>query len=1124
MPAEHSDLTAIEIWHAWDHNRHTVYLSEDKINWIECPWLNNTNGEKQQNFSIPALPTDGGGDVGGAGMPIRYIRDHLNGSDINQYSHWVEIQAYDSNGVNVALGKTVTGEFEQAGQPPSVVTDGDLNTNMFFEQVQDSAWTYVDLGGLYTIKEIKVWHYINRIYRETKTEVSTDNINWITVFDSAISGTYSETAEGHSILLSSEPQPNNFEAAAALNFNLSEATGQTFTQDYIETPIHWIGGQNVSVSQDGTLTKTSGGGSWNAGAHSSQQSDGTTNFIIEFVPNSTNTRVAFGLDEFIDPIEYDTKAIDFSWEINPNGLTEIHVNRDNYFNGTYAAGDIFQVALINGTIFFYQNGQVIYENIAPINFPIFADTAIYNEGEVVKARLYVKNEAQNFVQNAVLNISFTESVTKQYTANGYSFNQWTLTFLDYYFYSDTLYTAKGYSFGAASIDQIVLDEAAAQSYTAKGYSFIETDQENILLDFSANQDYTAKGYELTSGAEEDFLLDFAAAQQYTPQGYNFEQGTQANIYVSFMGGQSYTAEGYDVAAMAQENILLVFIAGQVYTPRGLSFEATSQDEFLLSETATQDFTAHFENNAQLNFSLSIQATQNINEVGYSNATAAAETLEINFAATQDFAAHFESTKAESFNLIMTAAQDYTAIGYTNEATTAETIILGLEGVQDFAAHFEAIQAEQIELTFSASQVFQANFIGQASRTIYFEDSATAAADFSKGLVFDQSTLENFSLSEAATQTFTAFEGYAFIQNASNDFSISETALSHYELGETGVYHQWATNSIYLQQTSEKTYTKNWVEFESSAGENFINEFYSEAFSDYQNINHFEANAAENLTFYISPLQFYGKDLRATAQENFELSINAISEQNITHLDFEASATEFFYIHSTDISLHQINYLTIHQNMFYDFVFWDYADQFYKQNFISFAAQTIENHFSLSIEAGEKYINANAMQAETTENFGLIVQAFSSYEHINTFRSIASETLDLTAFGTLLNVTEPREHFLNAHLDINLKVIKWIYFESDIYKPTYKIEITKPNTIWEPTQEDRPLVERNKIPQQGVDISDTIFSDQNIYKVDRRILNLTKVKGPTKITYEAESQKTNSLYTVHNDDQGGLLND
>ena len=74
------------------------------------------------------------------------------------------------------------------------------------------------------------------------------------------------------------------------------------------------------------------------------------------------------------------------------------------------------------------------------------------------------------------------------------------------------------------------------------------------------------------------------------------------------------------------------------------------------------------------------------------------------------------------------------------------------------------------------------------------------------------------------------------------------------------------------------------------------------------------------------------------------------------------------------------------------------------------------------------------------------------------------------------------------------------------------------------KEDRPLVERNKIPQQGVDISDTIFSDQNIYKVDRRILNLTKVKGPTKITYETESQKTNSLYTVNNDNQGGLLND
>ncbi len=56
----------------------------------------------------------------------------------------------------------------------------------------------VDLGAVYSIDKVKVWHYFvdGRTYHNTKTQVSDDGATWYTVFDSAASGEYVETAAG----------------------------------------------------------------------------------------------------------------------------------------------------------------------------------------------------------------------------------------------------------------------------------------------------------------------------------------------------------------------------------------------------------------------------------------------------------------------------------------------------------------------------------------------------------------------------------------------------------------------------------------------------------------------------------------------------------------------------------------------------------------------------------------------------------------------------------------------------------------------------------------------------------------------------------------------------------------
>jgi phage minor structural protein len=126
-------------------------------------------------------------------MKIRYIRDWLNGSTSNTGNHWVEIKAINGEGQNVALNKT------ESTYP--ILTDGSTDTNAYTSPTGSSGltWVEIDLGETYDdIDHIHVWHYYadGRTYHDNKVEVSEDGVNWITIFDAALSGEYPETSAG----------------------------------------------------------------------------------------------------------------------------------------------------------------------------------------------------------------------------------------------------------------------------------------------------------------------------------------------------------------------------------------------------------------------------------------------------------------------------------------------------------------------------------------------------------------------------------------------------------------------------------------------------------------------------------------------------------------------------------------------------------------------------------------------------------------------------------------------------------------------------------------------------------------------------------------------------------------
>jgi len=136
---------------------------------------------------------------------VRYIRDWISHSTGSNSHLWCEIEAYDKDGINVALGKTVTSEVgpPYAVRDPSYVTDGIRTTSNYFNAVVNTGFHYVevDLGAVYELDKLWWLHYPNYRFYRVLTEVSVDGTNWETVYDSDIVGTFTETSAGMEIKL-----------------------------------------------------------------------------------------------------------------------------------------------------------------------------------------------------------------------------------------------------------------------------------------------------------------------------------------------------------------------------------------------------------------------------------------------------------------------------------------------------------------------------------------------------------------------------------------------------------------------------------------------------------------------------------------------------------------------------------------------------------------------------------------------------------------------------------------------------------------------------------------------------------------------------------------------------------
>lgn len=135
-------------------------------------------------------------------VKVRYIRDWLFSNDKDKQNRFTECKVLTASGVNAAGGLVPKAFKSDLTEITSVdnlnyYTDGIVDASYIYRE--DLSMLQLDLGEVNEdIDTIQLYHYYadGRKCR-SKLEISSDGTNWISVYDSDIDGTYTETAEGY---------------------------------------------------------------------------------------------------------------------------------------------------------------------------------------------------------------------------------------------------------------------------------------------------------------------------------------------------------------------------------------------------------------------------------------------------------------------------------------------------------------------------------------------------------------------------------------------------------------------------------------------------------------------------------------------------------------------------------------------------------------------------------------------------------------------------------------------------------------------------------------------------------------------------------------------------------------
>jgi alpha-tubulin suppressor-like RCC1 family protein len=267
---------------------------------------------------------------------------------------------------------------------------------------------------------------------------------------------------------------------------------------------------NVSVS-GGTLTKTSSGSTWNAGASSANVIRDGYGFM-EFTATQTNSYRMAGLS--YGDTDQNFTDIDYAIHLRGDGTVAIYQGGTLISNvGNYAVNDVFRVEVRYGVIRYLKNGSLLYTSTGWPRYPLRVDASLRDQNATI-SDVHIGNLVWTGASGVTVSV---QSLTKTGSA--------------------------GWNSGAGSTNTI-----------EDGDGFVE---------FTATETNTLRMAGLGNGDSDqtDSDLEFAIQLQADGDVEIFESGTSRGTAGSYISGDRFRVEVNGGVAYYKKNGTTLYTSG-----------------------------------------------------------------------------------------------------------------------------------------------------------------------------------------------------------------------------------------------------------------------------------------------------------------------------------------------------------------------------------------------------------------------------------------------------------------------------------------------------------------------------------------------------------------------------------
>jgi hypothetical protein len=147
-------------------------------------------------------------------------------------------------------------------------------------------------------------------------------------------------------------------------------------------PVQWTNLVNATASSN-SIHKTAGCSDCSDAGGTSVQSIASGDGHVEFTP-LFGGRLFAGLGS-TQSASADPALIEYAFGFWPDGGWDVRERGVYKFEGRFAEGHVFRIALVGGAVTYYHNGVLVYSSLVPSSLPLVLDTTLISAGAALNA-------------------------------------------------------------------------------------------------------------------------------------------------------------------------------------------------------------------------------------------------------------------------------------------------------------------------------------------------------------------------------------------------------------------------------------------------------------------------------------------------------------------------------------------------------------------------------------------------------------------------------------------------------------------------------------------------------------------------------------------------------------------